>query len=86
MNICCAFALVSLRSTEKGLSALVRITAPGQIIWRRHRLARLPTPDDLQAVAGTAARHLVPEGGCVRLCLQGSLLGYGAVQQNEQEQ
>lgn len=63
-----AHALVILHPGRS--TALVRITAPGVLLWRRYPLPTPLTQEDIQAMVQTAARHLVPQGGRVRLSYQ----------------
>lgn len=65
-----ALAMISVHASKKSASALVRITAPGKLLWRRYRVALPMTADGVQAMVQTAARHLVPQGGRVRLSYQ----------------
>ncbi len=82
----CALALISVRSSKRGASALVRITAPGKLLWRRYRVALPMTADGVQAMARAAARHLAPHGGRVRLSFQLPLLGIRAVEKEKEGQ
>lgn len=69
-----ASALISIRTSKRGTSALVRITAQGTLLWRQYRVPLPMTAGDMHTVAQAAAGHLVPNGGRVRLIFQLPLL------------
>ena len=63
-----AHALVIVRPGRS--TALVRVTAPGVLLWRRYPLPSPLTQEGLRTLVQTAARHLAPQGGSVRLSYQ----------------
>lgn len=69
-----ASALVSVRIAHGKASALIRVTASGEIVWRRYLLELPVTSAAIQDAVTAASRHLVPHGGKVQVHYQLPLL------------